>query len=218
MNLPILIKKNNALVDGNIPDRVVLTNKLVNGLYKYYEELGTDFTVKIPDLLRLLGLNASSGNNKIKLNDAIKTLQQAIELRNFKYNGKGIQWLSAPFLNRAMIIKDKTNEIRFMLDDMLIEGLKQKKHYTEIDISITNQFKTKYGIVIYEMYLRYKNAPRDKIPKEITYQMFSMDDLNKKFGTNYKYNSDILKCINRGLKEILRITDKKIAVKWQKDF
>jgi hypothetical protein len=48
--------------------------------------------------------------------------------------------------------------------------------------------------------------------------MFDMDTLNKKFGTNYKYNSDILKCINRGLKEIKKITDIDISVKWQKDF
>ena len=68
------------------------------------------------------------------------------------------------------------------------------------------------------MYLRYKNAPRDKVPSDLTYQMFDMDTLNKKFGTNYKYNSDILKCINRGLKEIKKITDIDISVKWQKDF
>jgi hypothetical protein len=171
----------------------------------------------MPDLLRLLGLNPTSGSNKVKLKQAIKTLQQPIELRDFEYKGNGIEWLSAPFLNRAIITKAKTNEITFMLDDMLIQALKQKKHYTEIDLTVSNKFKTKYGIVIWEMYLRYKNQPRAGVPKEITYQTFSIEELNKKFGSNYKTKSEIKRCIDRGLKEIKKITDKDIAVKWQND-
>ena len=217
MNLPILIKKNNTLTDGNIPDRLVLSNKLVNALYSQYELYGEKFSIKMPDLLRLLGLNPTSGSNKVKLKQAIKTLQQPIELRDFEYKGNGIEWLSAPFLNRAIITKAKTNEITFMLDDMLIQALKQKKHYTEIDLTVSNKFKTKYGIVIWEMYLRYKNQPRAGVPKEITYQTFSIEELNKKFGSNYKTKSEIKRCIDRGLKEIKKITDKDIAVKWQND-
>lgn len=217
MNLPILIKKNNALTDGNIPNRFVLTNKLVNGLYKYYEDYGVEFTIKIPDLLRLLNLNATSGNNKAKLIEAIKILQQPIELRDFEYKGNGIAWLSAPFLSRAIIVKKNINEIKFVLDDMLIEALKQKKHYTLIDINTTNKFRTKYGITIYEMYLRYKNQTREGVKEDITYQMFSLEELNKKFGSHYKTKSEMLRCINRGLKEIEKITGKKIVVKWQKD-
>ena len=30
--------------------------------------------------------------------------------------------------------------------------------------------------------------------------MFSLEDLNSKFGTNYKYNSQMERSINRGLK------------------
>ena len=48
--------------------------------------------------------------------------------------------------------------------------------------------------------------------------MFSLDELNGKFGTQYKYKSDIIKCINRGLQEIETITGIKIAVKWQDNF
>lgn len=217
VNLPILIKKNNVLTDGNIPDRMILTNKLVNALYYKYEEEGAKFTISIPDLLRLLDLSPTSGNNKIKLKDSIKILQQPIELRNFEYKGRGVKWLSTPFLSKAIIFGDRKTEIDFLLDDMLIHGLKQIEHYTEIDLAISNKFKSKYGIVIWEMYLRYKNQQRDKVPNEITYQMFSREELNRKFGTKYKHNSQILRSIERGLKEIERITDVKIAVKYQKD-
>ncbi len=48
--------------------------------------------------------------------------------------------------------------------------------------------------------------------------MFSLEDLNGKFGTTHKFISKMLEGIERGLKEIDDITGIKIAVKWQKDF
>jgi len=217
MNLPILIKKNNALVDGNIPDRKVLANKLVNVLYKNYEEQGEEFTISIPDLLRSLNMASDSGNNRQKIKEAIKFLQYPIELRNFEYNGKGIEWLSAPFLSRAKIEKKNSTIIHFKLDSELIAGLKQKEQYTIIDLDISNKFRTKYGIVIWEMYLRYKNQNRSGVPENWTYQTFSLEDLNKKFGTNFKHNSKMLEGVERGLKEIKKITNKDIQVNFQKD-
>lgn len=80
---------------------------------------------------------------------------------------------------RSKIYTDDKNYIEIKLSDTLIEGLKQKKHFTTIDLATSNKFKTKYGIVIYEIYLRYKNAKRDEIPLELTYQDFSLDELNK---------------------------------------
>ena len=96
--------------------------------------------------------------------------------------------------------------------------MKQHQQYTKIDIETSNKFKTKYGITIWEMYLRYKNAKREEAPENLTYQMFSLEDLNSKFGTNYKYISQMERSINRGLIEIEKITGIKIAVKWQENF
>ena len=218
MDLGLLIHKNNALTDGNIPDRKVIANKLVNALYFKYDQEGANFKIAINDLAKLLDMSSNSGKTKDMITDGLKILQQPIELRNFEYKGRGIKWFSSPFLQEAKIYTDDKNYIEIKLSETLIEGLKQKKHYTTIDLSVSNQFKTKYGIVIYEMYLRYKNAKREEVPLEATYQMFSLEELNKKFGTNYKYNSDIMKCIKRGLKEIEKITGTKITVEWQKNF
>lgn len=218
MDLGLLtIKKNNALVDGNIPDRKVMANKLVNALYFEYEQKGDTFKIAINDLANLLGMTSNSGKTKEMIADGLKILQQPIEVRNFEYKGKGIKWHSSPFLSAATIYTEDKNYIEIKLSDMLIQGLKQKEHYTIIDLEVSNKFKTKYGLVIWEMYLRYKNQTREKVSPEVTYQMFSLEELNKKFGTNYKYKSDIMKCINRGLKEIEAITEKKIAVEWQKN-
>ena len=218
MDLGLLIHKNNALTDGNIPDRKVIANKLVNALYYKYEKEGSTFKIAINDLANLLGMTSNSGKTKDMITDGLKILQQPIELRNFEYNGRGIKWLSAPFLSEATIYTDDKSYIEIKLSDKLLQGLKQKKHYTTIDLSVSNQFKTKYGLVIYEMYLRYKNARREEVSIEATYQMFSLDELNEKFGTQYKYNSQMERSIKRGLKEIEDITGAKITVKWQKNF
>ena len=214
MDLNLLVHKNNALTDGNIPDRKLVANKLVNALYYKYEQEGDTFKIAINDLAALLGMTSNSGKTKLMIADGIKILQQPIELRNFEYKGRGIKWLSAPFLSEATIYTDDKNYIEIKLSDKLLQGLKQKKHYTTIDLSVSNQFKTKYGLVIYEIYLRYKNAKREEIPLELTYQDFSLDELNNKFGTVYKFISQMERSINRGLNEIKKITDKEITVNW----
>ncbi len=218
MDLSLLIHKNNALTDGNIPDRKVIANKLVNALYFKYEKEGANFKIAINDLANLLGMTSNSGKTKDMITDGLKILQQPIELRNFEYKGRGIKWYSSPFLQEAKIYTDDKNYIEIKLSDTLIEGLKQKKHYTTIDLSVSNQFKTKYGIVIYEMYLRYKNAKREEVPLEATYQLFSLDELNSKFGTKFTHISKMMEGVNRGLIEVEKITGIKITVKWQKNF
>ena len=218
MDLSLLVHKNNALTDGNIPDRKVIANKLVNALYYKYEQEGANFKIAINDLAKLLGMTSNSGKTKDMITDGLKILQQPIELRNFEYKGRGIKWYSSPFLQEAKIYTDDKNYIEIKLSDTLIEGLKQKKHYTTIDLSISNQFKTKYGIVIYEMYLRYKNAKREEVPLEATYQLFSLDELNSKFGTKFIHISKMMEGVNRGLIEVEKITGTKITVEWQKNF
>lgn len=214
MYMELITKKNNALTDGSIPDRKVLTQKLLNVLNKEYETNGTNFKVAINDLATKLNMTVNSGKTKQMIYQSLTILQQPIQLRNFDYKGRGIKWISAPFLSEATIFHDDKNYVTIQLNDKIIEGLKQKNGYTVIDLNISNKFKTKYGIVIWEMYLRYKNQKRDD--EQWTYQSFTIDELNRKFATRYKYNSDILKCINRGLKEIKKITDKDITVHYIK--
>lgn len=213
-----IINKNNIITDSKLPDSAVLTQKLVNVLYANYENLGAEFTIHLKDLCHQLNITNQTRNHD-RIKDSLKILKQPIELRNFNdKKGRKLKWYLGSFLDKAKLFEDSMDYVTIKLDEDLIEGMKQHQKYTKIDIETSNKFKTKYGIVIWEMYLRYKNAKRDEVPIDVTYQMFSLEDLNGKFGTNYKYNSDIIKCINRGLKEIDDITGIKIAVKWQKDF
>ena len=78
MDLNLLVHKNNALTDGNIPDRKLVANKLVNALYYKYEQEGGTFKIAINDLAALLGMTSNSGKTKQMMADGIKILQQPI--------------------------------------------------------------------------------------------------------------------------------------------
>ena len=213
-----IINKNNILTDSNLPDSAVLTQKLVNVLYSNYETQGAEFTIHLKDLCKQLDISNQTRNHT-RIKDSLKILKQPIELRNFNdKKGRKLKWYLGSFLDKAKVFEDSMDYVTITLDEDLIEGMKQHKHYTRIDIETSNKFKTKYGITIWEMYLRYKNAKREEVPSEATYQMFSLEDLNSKFGTNYKYISQMERSINRGLIEIEKITDIKITVKWQENF
>lgn len=212
-----IINKNNILTDSNLPDSAVLTQKLVNVLYSNYETQGAEFTIHLKDLCKQLDISNQTRNH-IRIKNSLKILKQPIELRNFNdKKGRKLKWYLGSFLDKARIFEASMDYVNIKLDEDLIEGMKQHKHYTRIDIETSNKFKTKYGITIWEMYLRYKNAKREQAPEDLTYQMFTLDELNKKFGTNYKYISQMERSVNRGLKEIETITGIKIAVKWQKN-
>jgi len=210
------IRKSNVLTDGNLPDRVVLTEKLLNVIYANYQEQGEKFKITFASLFKQLNI-ANNGENKQRLKDSINILTQSMELKNYtQEDGKKVKWFSGSFM-KAFMYKDTRDWINFEIDSRTIYAVEQLNQFTTIDINLSNQFKTKYGITIWQMYLRYKNAPRDKVSPDITYQMFSIEDLNKKFGSNYKTKSEIKRCIDRGLKEIKKITDKDIAIQWQDD-
>ena len=209
-----IINKNNIITDGKLPDSAVLTQKLVNVLYSNYETQGAEFTIHLKDLCKQLDISNQTRNHT-RIKDSLRILKQPIELRNFNdKQGRKLKWYLGSFLDKAKVFEDTMDYVTIRLDEDLIEGMKQHKHYTRIDIETSNKFKTKYGIVIWEIYLRYKNAKRDGVPTEVTYQDFSLDELNGKFGTDYKYISQMERSIKRGLQEIQKITDKDIAVNW----
>ena len=209
-----IINKNNILTDSKLPDSAVLTQKLVNVLYSNYETQGAEFTIHIKDLCKQLDISNQTRNH-LRIKDSLRILKQPIELRNFNdKKGRKLKWYLGSFLDKAKLFEDSMDYVTIRLDEDLIEGMKQHQQYTKIDIETSNKFKTKYGIVIWEIYLRYKNAKRDGVPTEVTYQDFSLDELNGKFGTDYKYISQMERSIKRGLQEIQKITDKDIAVNW----
>ena len=104
---------------------------------------------------------------------------------------------------------------KYTRDGMTIEALKQKGGYTPIELEICNKFRTKYGLKIYEMYLRYYSLP-NKEGKGVGKISKTKEHLNLIFGTNYKAPSDMKRGIDRGINEIEKITGEIISCFYNK--
>ena len=148
-----IINKNNILTDSKLPDSAVLTQKLVNVLYSNYETQGAEFTIHLKDLCKQLDISNQTRNHT-RIKDSLRILKQPIELRNFNdKKGRKLKWYLGSFLDKAKLFEDSMDYVTIRLDEDLIEGMKQHQQYTKIDIETSNKFKTKYGIVIWEIYL-----------------------------------------------------------------
>jgi len=208
-------QKHNALTDGYVPNtgKAVLPDKLVNTLFWKFEQEGDNFVVSMSELRKLLGLKSTKDD--IRIIEAIKLLQTPIVIRDFTFKGKGVEWISAPFLSRAVKWKDGQKYIQIKLDDMIIEGIKQKYEYTPLELNLCNRFKSKYGLKLYEMFVRYYHLPNREGAGVGTVSK-TLDELNKIFDSHYKQPSDIMKGIKRGLKEIEKITEEEIVCFYNK--
>jgi len=209
-------KKHNALTDGYIPNtgKAVLPDKLVNTLFWKYEQEGDNFILSMSELRKLLGLKSTKDDERII--EAIKLLQTPIVIRDFTFKGKGVEWTSAPFLSRATKWKDGQKYIQIKLDDMIIEGIKQKYGYTPLELNLCNSFKTKYGLKLYEMFVRYYHLP-NREGAGVGSVSKSLDELNKTFDAHYKQPSELMRGIKRGLKEIEKITEEDITCFFNKN-
>ncbi len=210
------IKKHNSLTDGYIPksSKQVLPDKLLNALYYKYEREGNKFVMSLQELKQLLGLK--SDGNVERIYEAIGILRHPVSVRDFTYKGKRAKWASISFLKEAVRWVEKENYIEFEISDMMIEVLKQKVGYTELDLDICSRFKTKYGLKIYEMYKRYYKLEESTQDINLGIVKKDLDELNKKFGTDYKTPSGLLRGIKRGLNEIEKITGEKIECFYDK--
>ena len=214
-NIIRTINKHNTLTDGYIPKtgKAILPDKLLNSLYWKFEEKGNDFILSMTEIRDILGLKSIKDDYRIW--DAIRMLQEPLQIRDFTFKGKGVKRVSASFLSEVVEWKENKKYLNFKVSEIIIEALKQKAGYTPIELNICNQFKTKYGLKLYEMYLRYYSLPNregkgvGKISKEL-------NELNNIFSTTYKAPSDMKRGLDRGINEIEKITGELISCFYHK--
>jgi len=214
-NIIRTINKHNTLTDGYIPKtgKAILPDKLLNSLYWKFEEKGNDFILSMTEIRDILGLKSIKDDYRIW--DAIRMLQEPLQIRDFTFKGKGVKRVSAPFLSEVIEWKENKKYLNFKVNEIILEALKQKAGYTPIELNICNQFKTKYGLKLYEMYLRYYSLPNregkgvGKVSKEL-------NELNNIFSTTYKAPSDMKRGLNRGINEIEKITGELISCFYHK--
>lgn len=209
-------KKHNSLTDGYIPNtgKAVLPDKLINTLFWKFEQEGDTFVMSMSELRSLLGLKSTKDD--VRIIEAIRLLQAPILLRDFSFKGENIEWTSGPFLSRATKWKDGQKFVKIKLDEVIIDGIKQKYGYTPLELTICNQFKSKYGLKLYEMFVRYYHLP-NREGKGVGVVSKSMDELNRVFDTSFKHPSKMKEGLNRGLKEIEKVTEELVNCFYDKN-
>jgi len=175
------------------------------------------------ELRSLLGLKNSKDDARIY--SALHQLAIPMQVRNFRHKEKDIIWALVSFIHEATRRKESQNYINIKISEQMLSVLEQKQGYTILDIKTCNKFKTKYGLKLYEMYLRYYHLP-NKEGRGVGKIAKSLDELNSMFGTNYKHPSKLLNMnltnvktvapVNRGINEIEKITGELISCFYNK--
>jgi len=100
------LKKYNHIIDSKKPkDMTLLARNLMNVLLYIRQQEGTDeFAVPIAKLKNYLNLNTK--DYKARIEKAIFELSIPIELRDFKFKGREISYVSAALLIEPTIYKD----------------------------------------------------------------------------------------------------------------
>ncbi len=224
-----MLRKNNAITDAKNGELSLGAMKSLDAILQvYHERQESKIQLELSYLRKKLGLEKN--NDYV---DRIKTylleLKLPFELRDFNdiKSGKKVAWALTSFLHDIKSYKESQHLVEINISESFIEYMVDKAGYTNIDLSLSKKFKTKYGYKIYEMYLRYYSMP-NKIDKHIGIINKEIHELNDKFGTKHKHASKMLEGIDRGLKEITTLTEeiiscnydrvnKKFMFSWSKD-
>lgn len=206
------INKNNALVEGSVPGRSVMTNKVLNSVYYEYQKQGKNIVVKLSTFFELLDI-AYSGTNFKHIEKSLDTLRDFdVEIRNFEFKGNRIILGKTSLITYWGIeIINNVKCLKIEFSDRAIEYMKHTNRYTEIERNKSNQFKSKYGIVLYEIFKRYEFWETRKGKKETVVDL-TLEQLNSKFATEHKYISKVLYAMKAGIIEFEKISGKNIKI------
>jgi len=206
-----MLRKNNAITDAKNGELSLGAMKSLDAILQvYHERQESKIQLELSYLRKKLGLEKN--NDYV---DRIKTylleLKLPFELRDFNdiKSGKKVAWALTSFLHDVKSYKESQHLVEINISESFIEYMVDKAGYTNIDLSLSKKFKTKYGYKIYEMYLRYYSMP-NRIDKQLGTITKDLNELNDKFGTKHKHASKMLEGMNRGIKEILSLTGEEI--------
>lgn len=211
--MSLVIDKHNGLTDAITGNVSLSADKLINVIYHFWQESGSNiFEVELIELKRKL--NMSSEDYVARITSALEELTLPISLRDFDYEGKTLKYHRSAFIKELNIWKDRKKYIQIEISPVIIKAFEQKNGFTALDINVCNQFRTKYGLHTYYIFKRYERLPNKLFPNK-GYVLFSLDDLNNRFGSSFKTKSEMKRSIERGIKEIKKITGVDITVLWQ---
>jgi len=206
-----LLRKNNAITDAKNGELSLGAMKSLDVILQIYQEQQEpQLHLELAFLRKKLGLEKNNDYvDRIKA--YLLELKLPFELRDFAdiKTGKKINWALTSFLHDVKTYKDTQHMVEINISENFIDYMIEKAGYTNIDLTLSKRFKTKYGYKIYEMFLRYYSIP-NKIDNRMGTIKKDLNDLNEKFGTKHKHPSKMIEGITRGIKEILNLTGEDI--------
>lgn len=212
------LRKNNSIADAKNGELSLGAMKTLDIILKEYQDTKEPkLTLEIANLRKKLGLQKNNAYiDRIKL--YLSELKLPFELRDFTEldSGKKVDWAITSFLNDVKAYKESQHFVDVEISENFIHYMVDRAGYTNINLKISNDFKTKFGYKIYEMYLRYYSIKSKHLPSNEGIIKKTIDELNEKFGTNYTQPSKLMAGINRGKKEIEKITGNKIDCSFSK--
>lgn len=211
------LRKNNAVTDAKNGELSLGAMKSLDVVLQiFHDKQESHIQVELSYLRKKLGLEKN--NDYV---DRIKTylaeLKLPFELRDFKdvSTGRKVDWTLTSFINDVTSYKESQHLIDINISENFINYMVEKAGYTNIDLSLSKKFKTKYGYKIYEMYLRYYSIP-NKVDSKMGTIKKDILELNAKFGTKHKHASKMLEGITRGITEINKLTGEEIYCFYEK--
>ena len=211
------LKKNNAITDAKNGELSLGAMKALDVILQVYQEKQDNYIqLELAYLRKKLGLQKNNDYvNRIK--SYLLELKLPFELRDFNdiKSGKDVAWVITSFLNDVKSYKDAQHVIEINISSSFVDYMIEQAGYTKIDLALSTKFKTKYGYKIYEMYLRYYSMP-NQYDKSIGVIRKNIYELNEKFGTTHKHASKLMEGINRGIAEILKLTNEEIVCFYDK--
>jgi len=206
-----MLRKNNAITDAKNGELSLGAMKSLDVILQvYHENQDRKIHMELSYLRKKLGLEKNNDYvDRIKA--YLLELKLPFELRDFNdvKSGKKVSWALTSFLNEVKSYKESQHLVEINISESFIEYMVDRAGYTNIDLSLSKRFKTKYGYKIYEMYLRYYSMP-NRIDKHLGTITKTLDELNDKFGTKHKHASKMIEGMNRGIQEILSLTGEEI--------
>jgi len=206
-----MLRKNNAITDAKNGELSLGAMKALDVILQvYHENQDRKIHMELSYLRKKLGLEKNNDYvDRIKA--YLLELKLPFELRDFNdvKSGKKVSWALTSFLNEVKSYKESQHLVEINISESFIEYMVDRAGYTNIDLSLSKRFKTKYGYKIYEMYLRYYSMP-NRIDKHLGTITKTLDELNDKFGTKHKHASKMIEGMNRGIQEILSLTGEEI--------
>jgi len=206
-----MLRKNNAITDAKNGELSLGAMKSLDVILQVYHEYqNREIHMELSYLRKKLGLEKN--NDYVdRIKSYLLELKLPFELRNFNdlKSGKKVSWALTSFLNDVKSYKETQHLVEINISESFIEYMVDRAGYTNINLSLSKKFKTKYGYKIYEMYLRYYSMP-NRIDKQLGTITKDLNELNDKFGTKHKHASKMLEGMNRGIQEILTLTGEKI--------